>query len=77
MLTDNEQKFVKIMIFYMVLSCIVFPYLAYKGMMGPLNQILNGETKLHSAGNGFILGSVISILLWQSFGKNMIATGSY
>ena len=77
MSSDNEQKFVKIMIFYMVLSCIVFPYFAYKGWMGPLGQMVDGETKLHSAGNGFILGSVITILLWLSFGKNMITEGKY
>lgn len=77
MLADNEQQYVKIMVFYMVLSYIIFPYLAYKNWMGPLGQLVNGETPLHSAGNGFMLGSVICILLWLSFGKKMIDIGKY
>jgi hypothetical protein len=56
------QTFLGIMVFYIVLSYIIFPlgfyYLAGKSLL--------------SAGNGFIVGSIISILLWYNFGKKMV-----
>jgi hypothetical protein len=30
------------------------------------------EKSLSSAGNGFVLGSLISIALWYSFGRKMV-----
>ena len=56
------QTFVGIMIFYIVLSYIIFPILFYYLV----------EKSLNSAGNGFIVGSIISIVLWLGFGKKMI-----
>lgn len=47
------------MVFYIVLSYIIFPLAFY---------YLAGKT-LGSAGNGFIVGSIVSILLWYNFGK--------
>ena len=58
------QTFIGIMIFYIILSYIVFPLGFY---------YLVGQT-LVNAGNGFIVGSIISIILWLNFGKKMIET---
>ena len=56
------QTFVGIMAFYAILTFIVFPvgfyYLVNKSLM--------------SAGNGFVVGSLVSIALWLGFGRNMI-----
>lgn len=56
------QLFSGIMLFYMCLSYIVFPFCFYFFI----------HKSLISAGNGFIVGSVISIFLWIFFGRNMI-----
>jgi hypothetical protein len=56
------QTFISIMVFYIVLTYIIFPLAFY---------YLAGKTLL-SAGNGFIVGSVVSILLWYNFGKKMV-----
>ena len=56
------QTFIGIMVFYIILSYIVFPLGFY---------YLMGKT-LASAGNGFIVGSLVSIILWYNFGKKMI-----
>jgi len=54
--------FAGIMFFYILLSYLVFPIIFYYAF---------GHT-LKSAGNGFIVGSIISILLWHFFGKKMV-----
>ena len=59
---SKVQKFIGIMVFYIVLSYIIFP-LGFYYFLGK---------SLTSAGNGFIVGSIISIILWQTVGKNMI-----
>ena len=56
------QIFVGIMVFYVFLSYILFPLGFYYTM---------GKTLL-SAGNGFVVGSLVSVLLWLSVGKKMI-----
>ena len=56
------QLFIGIMLFYILLSYILFPFCFYFFI----------HTSLTSAGNGFIVGSVISILLWIFFGRNMV-----
>ena len=58
----NLKTFTGIMIFYIILSYIIFPLAFY---------YLAGKT-LSSAGNGFVVGSIVSILLWYNFGKKMI-----
>jgi hypothetical protein len=58
----NLQTFIGIMVFYIVLSYLVFPLGFY---------YLAGKT-LVSAGNGFIVGSIVSILLWWNVGKKMM-----
>jgi hypothetical protein len=50
------------MVFYIFLSYVIFPMIFYYFM---------GRT-LKSAGNGFALGSIVSILLWYSYGSKMI-----
>ena len=56
------QTFIGIMIFYVLLSYLIFPIGFY---------YLMGKT-LTNAGNGFIIGSLISIALWVSVGRNMV-----
>ena len=56
------KTFLGIMIFYIVLSYIIFPLIFY---------YLAGKTLL-SAGNGFIVGSIISIMLWYFYGKKLV-----
>jgi hypothetical protein len=51
-----------IMAFYVVLSNILFPAIAY---------LFFGKT-VEAAGNGFIAGSVVSILLWKLYGSKMV-----
>ena len=50
-----------IMAFYAVLTYLVFPVVFYYTM---------GKT-LKAAGNGFVMGSVISVALWMFFGSKM------
>jgi len=56
------QTFVGIMAFYAILAFVVFPLIFY--------YLVNKS--LMSAGNGFVVGSLISIMLWYSFGRNLI-----
>lgn len=56
------QQFLGIMVFYIVLSYVVFPLGFY---------YLVDKTFV-SAGNGFILGSLVSIALWLTYGKKMV-----
>jgi hypothetical protein len=62
-MADTQLRtFSGILFFYLLLSYIIFPiaffYLFDKSLM--------------SAGNGFVAGSVISILLWYGYGRNLI-----
>lgn len=56
------QTFFGIMVFYFVLSYVLFPlgfyYLVNKSLL--------------SAGTGFVVGSVISIILWFVFGRKIV-----
>ena len=61
-MTNSFQTFMFIMIFYILLSYVLFPFLFYQFM---------GKTLL-SAGNGFVLGSLISIVMWYVVGSKMI-----
>ena len=55
------QMFIGIMAFYAAIAYIVFPVGFYLI-----------EKSLTSAGNGFIVGSVVSVILWLVVGKNLI-----
>ena len=54
-LTFNITKYAGVMAFYAVLTYIIFPAIAY---------FLFGKT-LDAAGNGFIVGSIVSVVLWR------------
>ena len=57
-----SQKYIQIMLFYILLSYIIFPVIAYYTL---------GKT-FDAAGKGFMLGSIISILLWWFYGRMMV-----
>ena len=56
------QTFIGIMVFYIILSYVIFPLSFY---------YLAGKS-LTAAGNGFIIGSIVSIILWYNIGKKMV-----
>ena len=56
------STFIGIMVFYAVLSYILFPVAFYYLMC----------KSLASAGIGFVVGSLISIVLWFGFGSKMV-----
>ena len=58
----NITKYTGVMVFYAVLSYIIFPVIAY---------FFFGKT-LEAAGNGFIAGSVVSVVLWKAVGFGMV-----
>lgn len=63
MYMDSKLRlFVQILAFYALLAYIIFP-LAFYYLV---------EKSLISAGNGFIVGSVVSIALWVFVGQKMI-----
>ena len=55
------NTFYAIMAFYAILSYVIFPYAFYQY-----------KKTLTSAGNGFIVGSIVSIILWITYGCKMI-----
>jgi hypothetical protein len=61
-MNNKLQTFVGILIFYVVISYLVFPLAFYYGL---------GKT-LENAGNGFVVGSLVSVGLWLAFGRKMI-----
>jgi len=61
-LTFNITKYAGVMAFYAVLTYIVFPAIAY---------FFFGKT-LEAAGNGFIAGSIVSVVLWRMVGTMMV-----
>jgi hypothetical protein len=56
------STFAGIMAFYAILTYVVFPMIYYSFV----------EKTLKGAGKGFILGSVISVLLWVLAGSKMV-----
>jgi len=56
------STFIGIMVFYILLSYVIGPVIFYYAF---------GKT-LKSAGNGFIVGSLVSIALWHFAGSKMI-----
>ena len=61
-LSFNMTKYTGVMAFYAVLTYILFPAIAY---------FLFGKT-LEAAGNGFIAGSVVSVILWKVAGFGVV-----
>lgn len=61
-LSFNLTKYTGVMAFYAVLTYLLFPVIAY---------FLFGKT-LEAAGNGFIVGSIVSVVLWRVVGMGMV-----
>jgi hypothetical protein len=61
-MSNKFQTFAAIMAFYIFLSYLAFPMIFFYFV----------EKSYASAGDGFILGSLISIGLWQFYGKTLI-----
>ena len=59
---SNFTRYVQIMIFYVLISYVIFPLIGY---------YVFGKT-LQTAGHGFVIGSIISIALWYSYGRKLI-----
>jgi hypothetical protein len=57
-----NQTFIGIMFFYAILSYVIFPVGFY--------YIVDKSAK--SAGNGFVVGSLVSIALWLVVGRKRI-----
>jgi hypothetical protein len=57
------NAFVAVMLFYVALSYILFPLGFYYFV----------EKSLMSAGNGFVVGSLVSVVLWFSFRSKVLA----
>lgn len=56
------SAFLGVMAFYVVLSYVVFPVGFYYLV----------DKSFQSAGNGFVLGSLVSIALWFVYGKKLV-----
>ncbi len=61
-MSPQQTTFAGIMFFYVLLSYVLMPGFFFYFV----------EKSLKSAGNGFVLGSVLSIVLWVTFGSKMI-----
>ena len=60
---DSKLRlFLGIMLFYILLSYVLFPL----GFYYLVNKSLS------SAGNGFIVGSILSLVLWLTVGSKMV-----
>ena len=57
-----STMFWQIMFFYALLSCFIMPYIGYY-FMG-----------LKGLGNGYVIGTIVSLILWFAFGKKMSNT---
>lgn len=61
-MNGNWWIFTRIMLFYIILSYLVVPAIFY---------YVFGKS-LASAGNGFVVGSILSIILWYTYGSKMV-----
>lgn len=61
-MNGSWMRFMQIMLFYVILSYLIMPALFY---------YIFGRT-LMSAGNGFVVGSILSIILWYGYGSKMV-----
>lgn len=60
---DSKLRlFLGIMLFYILLSYVLFPL----GFYYLVNKSLS------SAGNGFVVGSIVSLVLWLTVGSKMV-----
>jgi len=61
-LSFNVTKYAGVMAFYAVLTYLLFPAIAY---------FFFGKT-LEALGNGFIVGSIVSVVLWKVYGFGLV-----
>jgi hypothetical protein len=61
-MSSNITTFISIMIFYAILSSVIGPIIFY----------YLGNKSLQMAGYGFIVFSIISMLLWYLYGRKMV-----
>ena len=61
-MSSKLMSFFAIMLFYIFISYVVFPLMFYFLM----------NKSLKSAGHGFVVGSIISIILWYVYGSKMV-----
>ena len=54
--------FMTVMVFYAVLSCAVMPAIFY----------YVGDRTLMTAGNGFLVGNVVTVLMWLYFRNTIL-----
>ena len=60
---DSKLRlFLGIMLFYILLSYVLFPLGFYYLV----------DKSLSSAGNGFVVGSIVSLVLWLTVGSKMV-----
>ena len=57
----KTNLFYSIMLFYALLSYLILPYAFYQH-----------KKTLESAGTGFIVGSLISVILWVTYGCKLV-----
>jgi len=61
-MSSNITTFISIMIFYAILSSVIGPIIFY----------YLGNKSLQMAGYGFIVFSIISMLLWYMYGRKLV-----
>lgn len=61
-MNKDTWVFIRIMLFYIVLSYVILPIIFYYVSGGSLAR----------AGGGFVVGSILSIILWYTYGSKMI-----
>lgn len=61
-MSSKLTAFLSIMLFYILISYVVFPIMFYFFI----------HKSLKSAGHGFVVGSIISIILWYMYGSKMV-----
>ena len=57
-----SSKFAQIMLFYILLTFFIMPLLFYFFI----------KKSDASAGNGFVVGSILSLMLWFFYGSKMV-----
>lgn len=66
-MNKTETTFIQIMLFYAFLTYLLFPFIGYH-----FYKLFIGKAKLNGAGNGFVIGSLVSLLLWYFYGRNLV-----
>lgn len=58
----DTYVFIRVMLFYMILSYVVVPVIFYYAFGKSLSR----------AGDGSVVGSILSIILWYAYGSKMV-----